>query len=229
MLACFSFVREFDTLSVFVRLTLAVILGGVVGIEREYRHRPAGFRTHILICLGAAITTLTGQYLLLVLHLYTDVSRLGAQVISGIGFVGAGSIIVSRQKRIQGLTTAAGLWTCAIIGLACGAGFAEGAIAATLLILLSELLLVKLEYRFTGKLQSMNLYVEYREADCIQGIIRMVRERHIRMSDLQITRAADEDHPHFSALLSLQASRRADSDIGTLIASVEGVTAVEEL
>ena len=109
MLSCFDFVRDMSFLAVAVRLVLAVICGGIIGIEREYKRRPAGFRTHILICLGAAMTTLTSQYLCLEMHFLTDVGRLGAQVIAGIGFIGAGTIIVTKRKQVKGLTTAAGL------------------------------------------------------------------------------------------------------------------------
>ena len=123
MLHIFDFAREMNTLAVAFRLVLAVLCGGFIGIEREYKRRPAGFRTHILICLGAAMTTLTSQYMFLTMHLYTDVARLGAQVIAGIGFIGAGTIIVTKRQRVKGLTTAAGLWTAAIIGLVCGAGY----------------------------------------------------------------------------------------------------------
>ena len=115
--------RDMNLLSVTVRVLLAVICGGLVGLEREYKRRPAGFRTHILICLGAAMTTLTGQYLVLVMNYNTDMGRLGAQVVAGIGFIGAGCIIVTRRRRVKGLTTAAGMWTTAIVGLSCGAGF----------------------------------------------------------------------------------------------------------
>ena len=123
MLSCFDFVRDMSFLAVTVRLALAVICGGIIGLEREYKRRPAGFRTHILICLGAAMTTLTSQYLCLEMHFYTDVGRLGAQVIAGIGFIGAGTIIVTKRKQVKGLTTAAGLWASACLGLAIGAGF----------------------------------------------------------------------------------------------------------
>ena len=107
-------------------MVLAFLCGGLVGLEREYKRRPAGFRTHILICMGAAMTTLTSQYLYLEMNYQTDMARLGAQVVAGIGFIGAGTIIVTRRQRIKGLTTAAGLWATAIIGLALGAGFYEG-------------------------------------------------------------------------------------------------------
>lgn len=102
MLYIFDFAREMNTLAVAFRLVLAVLCGGLIGIEREYKRRPAGFRTHILICLGAAMTTLTSQYMFLTMHLYTDVARLGAQVIAGIGFIGAGTIIVTKRPARQG-------------------------------------------------------------------------------------------------------------------------------
>ena len=132
--------------SITLRMLLSVLCGGLIGIEREYKRRPAGFRTHILICLGAAMVSLTSQFLFLNMHYYLDVSRMSASVTAGIGFVGAGSIIVTRQQRVKGLTTAAGLWAAAIIGLAVGSGFYEGALLATVLVLLAEAFLSKLEY-----------------------------------------------------------------------------------
>ena len=122
---------------------------------------PAGFRTHILICLGAAMVSLTSQFLFLNMHYYLDVSRMSASVTAGIGFIGAGSIIVTRQQRVKGLTTAAGLWAAAIIGLAVGSGFYEGALLATVLVLLAEAFLSKLEYWMMDHAPEINLYMEY--------------------------------------------------------------------
>ena len=99
MLHIFDFAREMNTLAVAFRLVLAVLCGGLIGIEREYKRRPAGFRTHILICLGAAMTTLTSQYMFLTMHLYTDVARLGAQVIAGIGFIGASPAVIAEFSK----------------------------------------------------------------------------------------------------------------------------------
>ena len=140
MLTIFDGLREISILSVAVRMCLAVICGGIIGMEREYKRRPAGFRTHILICLGAAMTTMTSQFLYLYMHYFTDMARLGAQVVAGMGFIGAGTIIVTRRQRVKGLTTAAGLWTAAIVGLSLGGGFYEGGIFATILILLAEMI-----------------------------------------------------------------------------------------
>lgn len=116
MLPIFEGWRDFTLESIALRLLFAALCGGLIGLEREYKRRPAGFRTHIIICLGAALTTLTSQYLALILGYATDITRMGAQVIAGIGFIGAGTIVVTRQKTVKGLTTAAGLWVTAIIG-----------------------------------------------------------------------------------------------------------------
>ena len=102
MLTIFDGLRGISALSVVARMLLAALCGGIIGVERAYKRRPAGMRTHILICLGAAMTTLTSQYLYLALQYYTDMSRLGAQVVAGIGFIGAGCIIVTRRQRVKG-------------------------------------------------------------------------------------------------------------------------------
>lgn len=231
MLSCFDFARGMDFLAITVRMVLAVVCGGLIGIEREYKRRPAGFRTHILICLGAAITTLTSQFLYLTLNLYTDVARLGAQVVAGIGFIGAGTIIVTNRQRVKGLTTAAGLWTSAIIGLVCGAGYVECAIFATLMVLVAELLLVKIEYRFARKLTDVNLYVEYYKAETIENIVRVIRENRIKMSGLEISRVTDEDGRHrYNAVATVQVNKRKlDDELVKSLTGLENVLAVEEL
>ncbi len=231
MLTCFDFVREMDFIAVLTRLLLAVVCGGLIGIEREVKRRPAGFRTHILICLGAAVTTLTSQYLYLVLGLYTDVARLGAQVVAGIGFIGAGTIIVTNRRRVKGLTTAAGLWTSAIIGLVCGAGYVEGAVFATLMVLLAELVLVKLEYRFARKLTDTNLYIEYYKAETIEIIVHNLREHHVKMSGLEISRVTEETgQQRYSAVVSVQASRNGlDTELMKGLQSTPNVISIEEL
>ena len=170
MLPVFDFTREMTLLAVAARMLTAMACGGVIGIERELKRRPAGFRTHILICVGASITVLTNLFLYQVMHLYTDVSRMGAQVITGISFIGAGTIIVTKRRRVKGLTTAAGLWAVGIIGLVCGAGYLEMALFASAMVLFAELVLSRLEYRFVRHIKDTNLYVEYESADDIQEI-----------------------------------------------------------
>lgn len=231
MLHIFDFLRtgKIDILTVSVRLTLAVLCGGIIGIERERKHRPAGFRTHILICLGAAMTTLTSQYIALELGLFTDMARLGAQVIAGVGFIGAGTIIVTKRRQVKGLTTAAGLWTSAVVGLCCGAGFFEGAVLATVIIIVVELFLVKLEYFVVTRSTSINIFVEYSDNSKLENIVDTVTKNSICINDMEITKHGSENG-HFSVVFSVKMSRRKSRQyVMTSLAKLDGVIAVEEL
>lgn len=121
--------------TIMFRIVMAVIIGGILGLERSMKNHTAGFRTHILVCLGATLVMMTNVFINE--HYGTaDPARMGAQVISGIGFLGAGTILVTRYNQVKGLTTAAGLWTAACVGLAIGIGFYQGALAAGLTIIL---------------------------------------------------------------------------------------------
>jgi len=231
MLECLNFLRtdNLDTLTVMVRLLLSVICGGVIGIERERKRRPAGFRTHILICLGAALTTLTSQFLVLELKLFTDVSRLGAQVIAGVGFIGAGTIIVTKRRQVKGLTTAAGLWAAAIVGLCCGAGFYEGAIFASLIIILAELVFAKLEYFIVSNAKTFTIYVEYNESSKLANIVDTLKKADAYILDMEITKSSDSNR-NLGANFSVKTPRKAShQSIMTMIAKIDGVIAVEEL
>jgi putative Mg2+ transporter-C (MgtC) family protein len=230
MLPIFDSLRDLTNASIAVRMLLAVFCGGFIGIEREHKRRPAGFRTHILICLGAAMTTLTSQYLFLVRGDYTDISRLGAQVIAGIGFIGAGAIIVTHRRRVKGLTTAAGLWTCAIVGLAIGAGFYEGALIATALVLLAELVFSKLEYRIIRSSPELSLYIEYSEDTALKQVMLRLQESSIKITNLEITRDSGKAGQKACAIFTLQAGKRSNFEkFLTEISSVDGIVSAEEL
>ena len=229
MLSCFDSLRELTLLSVTVRMVLASLCGGLIGVEREYKRRPAGFRTHILICLGAAMTTLTSQYLCLA-HYYTDAARLGAQVIAGVGFIGAGTIIVTRRQRVKGLTTAAGLWAAAIVGLAIGAGFYEGGLFATALILLAELLFSKLEYYILHNAPEVNLYLEYADRDCLDRVLQLFQDRAVKVLDMEITRSDGSEHHNACALFNLRLNKHCSADeLLSALYRLEGVVTAEEL
>ncbi|MDF2546950.1 MAG: hypothetical protein K0R93_1848 [Anaerosolibacter sp.] len=139
----------FSTMDIIIRLSLSCLLGGLIGIERESLNRPAGFRTHILVCIGSTLIMLVNLYLFYSFKAYTtmDPARLGAQVISGIGFLGAGTII-REGSSVKGLTTAAGLWAVAGIGIAIGSGFYIGAIATTIIVLITLIIFSKFERNF---------------------------------------------------------------------------------
>ena len=230
MLAVFSPVRELTFAALALRMCLAVFCGGIIGLERTFRRRPAGFRTHMLICLGAAITTLTSQFLLLHMHYETDISRIGAQVVAGIGFIGAGTIIVTRHQRVKGLTTAAGLWTAAIVGLSLGAGFYEGGLAVTLCVLFTELLLSKLERLVLRKSPEINLYLRYDGSDALERILAFLREKHIKVLSLEITRPIKNEKHKATAIILLRLNKRISREVFLdQLVQVEGVASADIL
>jgi len=176
------------------------------------------------------MTTLTSQYLYLVMHYQTDLARLGAQVVAGIGFIGAGTIIVTRHQRVKGLTTAAGLWASAIIGLALGAGFYEGALFTTALILVAELLFVRLEYYILHNTPEVTFFMEYRDKGCLDLVLKLYQEKKIKLNGMEITRAAGTETHNACAIFSLRLNKqcKASALIESLL-QVEGVVSVEEL
>ena len=144
----FPWLLEPTMLTLCIRTLLALICAGVIGFERDAHGSAAGLRTHILVCIGAMIAMSTGVFT--ATYISGDASRIGAQVVSGIGFLGAGTIMVNRG-HIKGLTTAAGLWTSACIGLAIGTGFYEAAIVGSIAVLIVERWLKRLKKRIMRK------------------------------------------------------------------------------
>ena len=226
MLSFLDPLREITTIAVLVRLIFAMLCGGAIGIEREHKRRTAGFRTHILICLGAAMTTMVSQFLFKEMHLYTDIGRLGAQVIAGIGFIGAGTIIVTKRRQVKGLTTAAGLWTCAIIGLAVGAGYYEAAVLATAIILLAEIFFSRFEYWVLDNARNINIYVEYSGNEYLDSVIRLLKTYRVVILDLEITKSGANS----CAIFQLQLPKKLSHDkLMTVVSTAEGIISVEEL
>lgn len=221
---------EFNTVSVLFRLTLAMICGGLIGIDRGRKHRPAGFRTHMLVCLGATLTMLISQYVTVVLHQGTDLTRFGAQVINGIGFLGAGTIVVAGRQQVKGLTTAAGLWASACMGLAIGAGFYLAAVLSCILIVLTVTILTKLQNVIMANARNMNVYVEYSEQENIGALISAIREKNVKMLDVELTKGDAKSGIAPSVIFSVQLPRKyKHSDFIAMLSEIEGVTIVEEL
>ena len=223
-------IHALSMVDILIRMCLAVICGALIGMEREQKRRPAGLRTHMLICLGASMTTLTSQYLLLNLGLFTDPARLGAQVIAGIGFIGAGTIIVTKRRQIKGLTTAAGLWASAIVGLCCGAGFYLGAVAAAVLILVAEMLLSKVEWYVISTARTMNIFVEYTETETLTRIVDQLKNMNISILDMELTKASAGSGRNPCVTFSLGMSKRMGHDaVMNQLTGLRGVVIVEEL
>lgn len=225
----FDSMSDFSTASVIFRLCLATICGGLIGIDRGRKRRPAGFRTYMLVCIGASLTMLISQYTRDVLGITTDVTRLGAQVINGIGFLGAGTIIVTRRQQVKGLTTAAGLWASACMGIAIGAGYYVAAVSACLLIMLVLIVLSKLEVRIMASARTMTVSVGYDTNDDIVQIIDTLKAKKVHVVDLEIVKmASGESTP--SAVLSLRLPKRfKHTELLESLAGIDGVNQVEEI
>ena len=230
MLSIFDSLRDVTLLSVAVRMLLAVLCGGAIGIEREYKRRPAGFRTHILICLGAAMVSLTSEFLFLYMKYYLDISRMSAAVASGIGFIGAGTIIVTGKQEVKGLTTAAGLWASACMGLAIGAGFYECVLLGFLLILLTNRLLPFVEDAIIESARNMNIYVEFQTLDNLGDIIARIKSQGGQIYEVDLDRGREERSKNPSAVFSIRLpGRHYHVRVLAAISELESVYTIDEI
>ena len=174
--------KELNIYSTVFRISLAVILGGIIGLERGHHGRAAGLRTHILVCLGAAMSAIIGVYSVKVLELGGDPMRIAAQVVSGIGFLGVGTIMIRNGEHVTGLTTAAGLWATAAIGLALGIGFYIAALLAFIFVIITMVIFVKLEISVKNK----SFYICYLEITDIRSVNEIYEELKPLASSIDI-------------------------------------------
>lgn len=221
--------RELNLLSICVRVLLTLLIGGLLGMERGRKNRPAGFRTHMLVCLGAALVMMTNQYVYQTFHT-SDPVRMGAQVVSGIGFLGAGTIIVTGKQQIKGITTAAGLWAAACCGLAIGIGFYEGAIIGGILILVVVAPMNNLDDKIRSHSNVMELYIEFAGKKPFSTFLMYARENHLEIMDLQINKNKLAKDMGMSVILTVKSQvKREHSEILEMIEGVEGVQYIEEM
>lgn len=221
-------IRELTLGSIAFRIFLAFVLGGVVGLERGIKNRPAGLRTYMLVCLGACMVMMTNQY---VYQLFGgDPSRMGAQVVSGIGFLGAGTIIVTARNQIKGLTTAAGLWAAACAGLAVGIGFYELAILGGIAIFIILAALHEMDGRMRKNTKVVEVYVELKKRVTLGEFMRFTRANEIETTNLQMEneQASTDEAIAFVVTLKGLGSKNHD-EIICAIRSMEGVQYVDEL
>ena len=179
-----EFLKDLNVATVALRLVLAMIVGGTIGLERGKHGRAAGMRTHILVCIGATMASMVGVYASQTLG--GDPLRVAAQVVSGIGFLGVGTIIVKGRFQITGLTTAAGLWTVAAIGLALGVGYYSAAIVAFVLAVLTVSIVHRLEYTINKKHRRFGIYVEIKSDSEVRKTIDFLKAS-FKVTDIQVT------------------------------------------
>ncbi|MBQ2650005.1 MAG: MgtC/SapB family protein [Clostridia bacterium] len=221
--------RTLTYTSMVLRILLAILLGGIIGMERGMKNRPAGLRTYMLVCLGACIVMLTNQY---VYQTYGvgDPVRMGAQVISGIGFLGAGTIIVTSRNQIKGLTTAAGLWASACVGLSIGIGLYEVAILGSLGVFAILMLLGEVDIRLHKNTRQIDVYVELQADTSIRSFLAFVRTHNLTPSNLlpQSDNAGNAGLIAFTVTLK-SPRRRPHEEAMLILRTMEGIAYIEEL
>jgi len=215
--------------AVVVRILLSILIGGLIGLERGMKNRPAGLRTYMLVCVGSCLIMLTNQYI----YQCTgagDPMRLGAQVVSGIGFLGAGTIVVTRHNQIKGLTTAAGLWASAGVGLALGIGFYEAAITAAVGIYAILTILQRLDSRVHKSIRVLELYVELHNTVAVSSFLQNIRELDLKLESIQFEPDGGFEADTRAVLVTLKAKKATDHrTLREKIRKIDGVVHLEEL
>ena len=207
-----SYLDEWNIVTITVRLILAVVCGGAIGLTRSVKRRGAGFKTHALVCLGSALVMMTGQY------------------ICGVGFLGVGTIMVTRDNHVKGLTTAAGLWTCAGIGLSIGIGFYSGAAITTILVLVI--------YRFMGRVDEiayehsrvLDIYIEFESRRSIAPFISVLKQNNYKIVQMELNKSKKNKEELVNATLVLEVPEKTKHGIVIdLLREIPGIEYVEEI
>ena len=219
--------RELTYLAIALRIFAAVILGGLIGLERGLKNRAAGLRTHMLVCVGACLIMVTNQFIYQTTGT-GDPVRMGAQVISGIGFLGAGTIMVTRRHQVKGLTTAAGLWTAAGVGLTLGIGFYEAAAMGSLAVFIVMTLMQKMDNRVHRKTKDFDLFVELTPTLSFGNFLKEMRKLEIEVAEVQKEPSTDAESGNRAYLLAMHTKdRRLHMDVLEEIQAIEGVSYTE--
>ena len=224
-----AILMDLNAVSIVLRIILSLLIGGILGIERGRKRHPAGFRTYMLVCLGAAMAMMTNQF---VMEQFGsgDPTRLGAQVISGIGFLGAGTIIVTRNSQVKGLTTAAGLWTAACLGLAIGIGFYEGAILVGLSVYLIMTVFQKVDNWLVNNSKHLNLYLAFETIEHMNRFMEFCDKENLNVKNMEMGKnKAQQDDGVFVIVTLRSAKRMYHPDVISKISELDGLNHVEEL
>ena len=235
-----EYLRQLNFASMALRIALAVIVGGLLGLERERKSSPAGFRTYMLVAIGSTMTIMLSQYLDIMLSTKWlaqaqavgathDVSRFGAQVISGVGFLGAGTIILTGRKRVKGLTTAAGLWASACLGLAIGAGFYECVGICVALILICMYAFPALESRMILHSRYMNILAELEGFDHFGIVLATLRELGVTVCDVDLTKHPEDSRASLGVHLSVYLPKEINHTmLLARLSTLGGIVSIEE-
>ncbi len=222
-------IREITYATIAIRIITAFILGGIIGLERGMKNRPAGLRTYMLVCVGACMIMLTNQYIYQVFGT-GDPVRMGAQVVSGIGFLGAGTIIVTNRNQIRGLTTAAGLWAAAAVGLALGIGFYEAAFLGGFIIFVILTVIHNWDRHIHRNSRRIEIYLELSKDVPLGVLTRSLREMDVELSSIQFDHDSTSENGIRSFIATLKTKDKHNhTELLSKIQQVQGVAYLEEL
>lgn len=225
-----NYISELNTLSITIRLLLAIICGGLIGLDRGRKGQAAGCRTHMLVCLGSALAMMTNIFIVNEYSPNSDPTRIGAQVVSGIGFLGAGSILVTSKNQIRGLTTAAGLWASACMGLAIGVGFYEIAIIGNIFIFGVMTFVDKFAKKLYGISRYMEVYIEFEDSHVLQRLIVYSRDKHYEIDNIQVVKNKEIDNAKTGAIFRIKTEKSKNhSEVIAEFSEIKGLMFIEEL
>ena len=222
-------IREVTYLAIVLRITVAVLLGGIIGLERGLKNRPAGLRTYMLVCVGSCLIMLTNQYIFQCYNV-GDPVRMGAQVVSGIGFLGAGTIVVTRRNQIKGLTTAAGLWASAAVGLAIGIGLYEAAILGGIVIFVVLSIIHRWDNNMRMHSKVVEAYVELNSKISLGDFMRKIKEMDLEIDNVRTEYESTFEEGKHAYIVVLKSKQKRNHDLlFQSIRDIEGVSYVEGL
>ena len=194
--------------ALIIRMFWAMLVGTLIGIDREMKNRSAGIKTHVLVCIGAALVMMTSQYIQVAFpEVKADLNRIGAQVISGVGFLGVGTIIVTGKNQVRGLTTAAGLWACACCGLAVGIGFIEGTVIALIFIMFTLKVLNLLDVSIHKNAKILDIYLEFENNKAVRQFTEDMHGLEVKISGFELAKSQIKGEGP-SAIISLTVDDR---------------------
>ena len=225
-----DYLQSTDSIAVAIRLVIATVFGGLVGWERIIKHHSAGIKTHALVSLGSAAATALNIYLSLLPGLSADVSRIPAGVVSGIGFLGAGTIIVTGRKQIKGLSTAATLWVTSCMGMAIGAGYLEIGCVCLIMVEFSNILLKQLSIKVEGYSKFMSIYIEVNKSRGVNKLRSLLTDQGFTIISMTKSKEKTLQSSDTGLMLDLDLDRkRSHDEVLDMLSNEEFVNYVEEV
>lgn len=225
-----DFLEGSSDIAVSIRLVLATLFGSLIGWERVVKRHSAGIKTFALVSLGSAVATALNVYLALLPGLSADVSRIPAGVVSGIGFLGAGTILVTGRKQIKGLTTAASLWVTSCMGMAIGGGYLIVGIACFALIMIANMVLLNLSKIVEENSKYISIYIEVNKNGGAKKLSKWIAEQGFSVNSMTKSKEKTLQPSDAALIIDIDFDKnRAHKEVLDLLSDLDYVSYVEEI